>query len=1090
MIQDTSNILMTPAEYRLFLAWRVVDLPDAGFTKYEIYRSEDDITFTYLDEITARTTNYYGDSSVDYDQNYYYKVKAIDDDGNISFFSTTVNGKANGVQDAGEGGGGVEADPPTISNIAESKIYTTQATITWDTDELSDSTVGYTASNTVDPDKFTNEVGITTMVDEAGNYGPHSITLTGLDPDTTYYYQVISTDINGNETIENNSDLGYDFTTQAGPVIDEDSIQVTDFGNTTATITWTTDIDADSDVAYKDDTNFTTLVNHSVNSDAAYNSTNDNYVHTVNLTGLVGGVTYYFYVQSDTAIDDNSSNYYTFTTTIDTTAPIITFSPATATNLTDTTARISWETDEPALSEVHYGTISTNLDQTKSSPHYNTGHIMELTSLTPGETYYFELESTDANSNSRVDDNSTDLYTFTTTDSSDITPPVITFNQTTGITGKTDTTARISWVTDEATTSQIDYGENQLSLDQQDTNTNYNTNHSFELTGLTAETIYYFQLTNTDPSSNSTTDDNGGSMYSFTTLAEGDYSGPTISAVAVSDVTYNSATVSWVTGESGDSQVHFGISVDYNKNIGNSDESVTSHSVILDALDSLTDYYFKVTSRDADDNLTTKSTDSLTSDPDNGDPLTFTTLSPESDTDSDGQGDQLSDIMTQVQDMIDNYYFTQAEIQDALSGLYSIQITSSGPSVDITDNQVTISWTTNRPAIGKVYYWQDTDDESTATSIAENITEATTDHEVIIKNLNANTNYNYYAYSEGLLGTTTQSDNKSFSTGDTASLSGISITNLTLNSADISWTTTGSINSSTLEYGESINYNKSNKGQTDGNLHTVSLTDLKENTTYHLRVKGEDDDGQTITSDDYSFTTVSLPIISNVNIENITQETATIRWNTNVKTDSRVEFKKEGETKGTTNGNLEATTDHTFTLTNLYPGSLYSFKVSSKDTFNNESSSDEQSFTTQEDLAPPTITNVKSDTTVFPGKDAQIQTIISWTTDKDSNSVLAYRPGVEKDPLLDEQLKNKELTTIKNWKVVKKDDLTKSHLFVLTDLNPASVYQFKVLSRDKHDNVSISANFSLLTPTKQQSVLDLIIKNFEETFGWMKGIGN
>ncbi|MDO9231085.1 MAG: fibronectin type III domain-containing protein, partial [bacterium] len=219
-------------------------------------------------------------------------------------------------------------------------------------------------------------------------------------------------------------------------------------------------------------------------------------------------------------------------------------------------------------------------------------------------------------------------------------------------------------------------------------------------------------------------------------------------------------------------------------------------------------------------------------------------------------------------------------------------------------------------------------------------------------------------------------------------------------------------------------------------------------------------------------------------------ESATINWQTNVKTDSRVEFKKDGETKGTTSGELEAVTDHSFTLTNLFPGTRYSFKVSSKDTFNNESSSEELAFTTAEDLNPPIITNVKSDTTVFPGKEAQIQTIISWNTDKDSNSILAYRQGVEKDYSLVDQLKNPDTTKVENWKLIKKSDLTKSHLFVLTDLKPASVYQFRTASFDKHNNVSVSENYSLLTPTKQQSVLDLIISNFESTFGWVKRIGN
>ena len=540
--------------------------------------------------------------------------------------------------------------------------------------------------------------------------------------------------------------------------------------------------------------------------------------------------------------------------------------------------------------------------------------------------------------------------------------------------------------------------------------------------------------------------------------------------------------MSWSTDGEGDSLVAFGEDTEYGNTSGDFDNLVTVHEVILNGLESVTTYYYKVRSEDNNGNKTT--------DDNSGDGYTFTTLAPTEDVDEDGEGDQLTDIMAQIQEMIDQYFFSAQEIQDALSGLYSISISSSGPSVDVTDNIATISWTTNREAIGKVYYWQDSDNENTARSENENITVATTSHEIILKDLNADTKYNYYVESIGLLNESIVSDTSSFSTEDIPQISGISIENVTLNSADISWTTTDSIDSSILQYGEDTSYGNEEEGETSSSLHTVNLTNLKTNTTYHLRVSGEDADGQTITSNDYSFTTVSLPVISNVKIKDITTETAVITWSTNVKTDSRVEFKRENQDKGTTEGNLEAVTDHTFTLTNLYPGSKYTFKVSSKDALNNESSSEEKSFTTNEDLDPPTITNVKSDTTVFPGKEAQIQTIISWNTDKNATSVLAYREGVQKDPTLDEQLKNKDVQKIENWKLAKKNELTKNHLFVLTDLKPASLYQFKVVSWDKHDNLAISENFSLLTPTKQQSVLDLIIENFETTFGWMKKIGN
>jgi hypothetical protein len=382
-------------------------------------------------------------------------------------------------------------------------------------------------------------------------------------------------------------------------------------------------------------------------------------------------------------------------------------------------------------------------------------------------------------------------------------------------------------------------------------------------------------------------------------------------------------------------------------------ESVSIHDVILNGLNSITTYYFQVSSRDSNDNQTIKSTNSETSNPDNGTLLQFTTLSSTTDTTGNGQGDQLSDIMAQIQTMLDTYSFTQQEISDALSGLYNIEITSSSPNVKITDTTAEITWTTNRPSIGKAYYWQTANNETTKTSQSEITTTALTDHQIIIKNLNANTKYNFYVESEGLLNSIAVSSTNTFLTDNLPQISGISIENVTLDSADISWTTTNSISSSTLEYGETTKYDKSDQGTTNNSLHTTNLKNLKVNTTYHLRVTAQDQDKQTIVSNDYSFTTTSLPIISNIQIKDITTENTTINWQTNVKTDSRVEFKKEGETKGTTSGNLEAVTDHTFTLTNLFPGTRYTFQVFSKDTFNNESNSEEQAFTTNEDLNPP-----------------------------------------------------------------------------------------------------------------------------------------
>jgi len=123
--------------------------------------------------------------------------------------------------------------------------------------------------------------------------------------------------------------------------------------------------------------------------------------------------------------------------------------------------------------------------------------------------------------------------------------------------------------------------------------------------------------------------------------------------------------------------------------------------------------------------------------------------------------------------------------------------------------------------------------------------------------------------------------------------------------------------------------------------------------------------------------------------------------------------------------------------------------------------------------------------------------VISWVTSKDSCSTIVYRKGAGQSgeginnklqELAKEETEKTNKTTFDEWIIIKKSALTKSHLFILTDFEPASVYQYKVISVDKRGNSSISKDYSFLTPNKQESIFDLIIANFEETFGWVKNV--
>ncbi|MFZ2984945.1 MAG: hypothetical protein WA054_04110, partial [Candidatus Moraniibacteriota bacterium] len=92
IVQDISN--PATSEWRLFSSWRAVAEPSAGFASYKLYRSTDNVTFSLITTIFSRVMNYYIDDTAAFDTLYYYKIKMTDSVGNVSWFSSVLQGKA------------------------------------------------------------------------------------------------------------------------------------------------------------------------------------------------------------------------------------------------------------------------------------------------------------------------------------------------------------------------------------------------------------------------------------------------------------------------------------------------------------------------------------------------------------------------------------------------------------------------------------------------------------------------------------------------------------------------------------------------------------------------------------------------------------------------------------------------------------------------------------------------------------------------------------------------------------------------------------------------------------------------------------
>jgi hypothetical protein len=192
------------------------------------------------------------------------------------------------------------ASPLTITNVSSGNITQTTATITWTTDQLANSTVNYW--NDFPP-------GLTAT--DSAFVLDHTVNLTGLTPNTTYFYEVSSTNEAGNETqVDNNGGFYYTFTTMMlAPTIS--GVSASNINDTTATITWTTDQQTDSMVSYGN----SLALGSWVYIDELTTS------HVVELTELASATLYYYEVIStnseETAtVSPGNNTYYTFTTAV------------------------------------------------------------------------------------------------------------------------------------------------------------------------------------------------------------------------------------------------------------------------------------------------------------------------------------------------------------------------------------------------------------------------------------------------------------------------------------------------------------------------------------------------------------------------------------------------------------------------------------------------------------------------------------------------------------------------------------------------------------------------------------------------------
>lgn len=301
-------------------------------------------------------------------------------------------------------------------------------------------------------------------------------------------------------------------------------------------------------------------------------------------------------------------------------------------------------------------------------------------------------------------------------------------------------------------------------------------------------------------------------------------------------------------------------------------------------------------------------------------------------------------------------------------------------------------------------------------------------------------------------------------------------------SALIEWTTDREA-SSVVDFAPSSQYSPGNYtlSQSDptGNTqrHAVRLIGLEPFTEYHFKVKSTDEYGITGESLDYTFRTkASLPEIRNLRIVKVEEDAATLAWDTTVPSKALVEYQDLTTGSQNSKGRPTLLTSHQMRIADLTLGTRYVAFVIAENGGGDRVKSQPITFITVKDTAPPLITNVTNESTLFPGGESRIQTIVEWNTDEPAYCTMTYREGVAGGV---------EPTTIEAEEI----SYAERHVEVIVDFAPATVYQFWLDCTDEAGNSRKSENFVLFTPIQEKNIIDLILENFEGTFGWVKNIG-
>ena len=388
------------------------------------------------------------------------------------------------------------------------------------------------------------------------------------------------------------------------------------------------------------------------------------------------------------------------------------------------------------------------------------------------------------------------------------------------------------------------------------------------------------------------------------------------------------------------------------------------------------------------------------------------------------------------------------------------------PAVSMESFAATITWSTNRVASSFVEYGTSSSFGKTNGQVDSVIS-----HTVELTGLDAETKYFYrvkFIDPDGNIGT---SETLIFTTNDPPIISDVEVTEIGLNSANVSWTTNMS-GTCTLKYGEG-GYSNSAEESAGGTSHIQKLSGLKSATIYSYQVECVDVDENSFNSDQYTFTTLEQPTVTDFvvqNKENVDIPTIEVIYKTTHPTTTLVKFK--GSNEGSYHNYLisDLATEHTANIEGLDPAIEYEVIASGIDVNGVEALSQSATVTTLTDSRPPGITTNRAVGKVIGrGKDARANLYVKIETDESTTVKVLFAKG----------------TVISNFEQSTSEDPLNTYHLITIPVDPGQVYSYVAETHDEAGNKTMSEAATVVIQDAKENATEIVVNTFGSKFGWI-----